>query len=54
MQLVVTATVGLALWIVLWALGIKAFDGFMLTIAIVLGAIIAQLVLPLLPGNRDS
>lgn len=54
MQLVVTATVGLSLWIVLWALGIKAFDGFMLTIAIVLGAIVAQLVLPILPGNRDS
>lgn len=54
MQLVVTGTFGLVLWIVLWALGIKAFDGFLLTIAIVLGAIIAQLLLPILPGNRDS
>ncbi len=54
MQLVVTATAGLSLWIVLWALGIKAFDGFMLTIAIIVGGIIIQLLLPILPGNRDS
>ena len=54
MQLVVTATVGLGLWIILWALGVKGFDGFMVTVVVILGAIIAQLLLPILPGNRDS
>lgn len=54
MRIVVASTAGLSLWIILWALGIKSFDAFLLTIAIILGAIIAQLLLPILPGNRDS
>lgn len=54
MGIVVTTTVGLALWIVLWALGVKPFDGFLITIVLVLGAVIMQLVVPILPGNRDE
>ena len=46
MQIVVATTVGLVLWIVLWAFDVKAFDSFMLTIAIVLGATVAWMVGP--------
>ena len=34
------------LWIVLWALDVKAFDSFLLTIAIVLGATVAWMAGP--------
>jgi hypothetical protein len=40
------------LWIVLWAIGAKAFDAFMLTIVLMLTAAIGHIVWPLLPGNR--
>ena len=33
MGLVVATTVGLVIWIVMWALGVKAFDAFMITVA---------------------
>ena len=54
MGLVYTATFGLIVWLVLWALGIKAIDGFMITLLLVLFAIIARMLAPLLPGNRDA
>jgi hypothetical protein len=34
----VALTVGLVWWIVAWAFGIKAFDAFLLTAALVVGA----------------
>ena len=37
---------GLTVWLVLWALGIKAFDGFMITIALVVVASAYQLAKP--------
>ena len=36
MDLVVAPIAGLVLWLVLWALGVKAFDAFLITIVIVL------------------
>jgi hypothetical protein len=45
-QIVVATVIGLVLWIVLWAFDIKAFDSFMLTIAIVLGATVAWMIGP--------
>jgi hypothetical protein len=45
-------TFGLALWVALWATGVKAIDAMMLTLLIVLGAAIARIVAPFLPGNR--
>jgi hypothetical protein len=38
MQTLVALTVGLVVWIVVWALGAKSFDAFLLTILIVLPA----------------
>jgi len=40
-------------WIVLWAIGVKAFDAFMLTVAMVLVAATLRLISPYLPGNRN-
>jgi hypothetical protein len=53
MGLVLTVTAGLVVWIVLWSIGEKAFDAFMITaVMAVLGAT-ARMLLPFLPGNRD-
>jgi hypothetical protein len=53
MGLVLTVTAGLAVWIVVWALGAKGFDAFMITaLVIVLGAA-ARLLAPYLPGRRS-
>jgi hypothetical protein len=38
MSVVVALAVGLVWWITAWAFGIKAFDAFMLTAALVVGA----------------
>ena len=48
MMVLVTLTVGLVLWIVAWSFGIKAFDAFMLTLALVVGAAAFQMVKPFL------
>ena len=53
MGLVFATTLGLCLWVVLWALGAKAFDAFLLTILIVMMAAIARIFSPYLPGNRE-
>ena len=52
MGLFLSFTFGLALWVALWAIGVKAIDAMMLTMLIVLGAAIARIVTPFLPGNR--
>ena len=38
MSVLVALTIGLVWWISAWSLGIKSFDAFMLTAAIVVGA----------------
>jgi len=53
MGILLTLTAGLALWIVLWAIGVKSIDGFMIVIVMLLVATAAHLVWPTLPGNRD-
>jgi hypothetical protein len=54
MGLVVATTFGLIVWLVLWALGIKAFDAFMITVLIALVAVTLRMLAPYLPGNRRS
>ena len=46
MGIYVSAVVGLAIWIVLWAFNVKAIDGFLLTLAIVLTATVAHMAGP--------
>jgi hypothetical protein len=51
---VVATTFGLILWLVLWALGQKALDAFLLTVLIALVAATLRMISPYLPGNRRS
>jgi hypothetical protein len=46
MKILVALTVGLVVWIVMWALGTKALDSFMIAIALVLIAVVATLTEP--------
>jgi hypothetical protein len=46
MQVFVALTVGLVIWIVLWALGVKPFDSFLITILLVVSAATARLAEP--------
>jgi hypothetical protein len=53
MGLLLTLISGLVVWIVLWAIGVKGFDAFMVTAVMLLIAVATRIVLPFLPGNRD-
>jgi hypothetical protein len=52
----VTLVIGLVWWIAAWAFGIKAFDAFLLTAAMVIGAAAYVMVKPFLDRlrGRDS
>jgi len=54
MGLVVAITSGLVVWIVLWSIGVKAFDAFLVTALIALLAVTTRIVAPYLPGNRNG
>jgi hypothetical protein len=54
MGLVLATTFGLIVWIVLWALGIKALDSFLITVLVVLVGATVRILAPYLPGNRES
>jgi hypothetical protein len=53
MGLLLTTVAGLVVWIVLWALGTKGFDAFMITAAVVLAGATLRLLVPFLPGPRE-
>ncbi len=53
MGLVLTATAGLCIWIVLWSLNVSGLDAIMITIVMVLIALGVRNLLPYLPGRRD-
>lgn len=48
MAILVALVVGLVWWITAWAFGIKAFDAFLLTVALVVSAAAFQMVKPFL------
>jgi hypothetical protein len=48
MAVLVALLVGLVWWITAWAFGIKAFDAFLVTLALVVGAAAFQMVKPFL------
>jgi hypothetical protein len=54
MGLFLTTCAGLVIWIVLWALGTKSFDAFLITLLMVIVAATARIVTPYLPGNRPD
>jgi hypothetical protein len=54
MGLILTATAGLCLWIILWATNLfNGLDGMIVAGAMVLAAIAVRNLLPFLPGRRD-
>jgi hypothetical protein len=53
MGLVITATAGLCIWIILWALNVSGFDSILIAIVMVLMAVGIRNLLPYLPGRRD-
>jgi hypothetical protein len=48
MAVLVALAVGLVWWIAAWAFGVKAFDAFLLTAALVVGAAAFQMTKPFL------
>ena len=48
MGVLVALTVGLIFWITAWSFGIKAFDAFLVTLALVVGAAAVRLFRPFL------
>ena len=53
MGLILTATAGLCIWIVIWSLNVSGLDAIMIAIVMVLVAIGIRNLLPYLPGRRD-
>ena len=53
MGVLLTLIAGLGVWIVLWAIGAKSFDAFLITIVMLIVAAAAHIIWPTLPGNRD-
>jgi hypothetical protein len=54
MGLVVATTFGLVIWLVMWALGVKALDSFLITVVIVVLGATARILTQYLPANRES
>lgn len=54
MPVVLATAVGLILWVVLWSIGAKGFDGGMLFLIVVLIGATIKGVGALLPGNRKQ
>ena len=53
MGLILTATAGLCIWIVIWALNVSGLDAILFAIGMILIAIGVRNLLPFLPGRRD-
>jgi hypothetical protein len=54
MLLLLATILGLVIWIVLFFLGAKALESFLITLLIVLLAATWHLVAPYLPGHRGA
>jgi hypothetical protein len=54
MGLFLTTCAGLVLWIILWALDVKPFDAFLLTLGMIIIAGTMRMITPYLPGNRPN
>ncbi|MBW3653629.1 MAG: hypothetical protein KY433_08555 [Actinobacteria bacterium] len=52
MGLVVATTFGLVAWIILWAIGWKSIDAFMITTLIITLGATARLLAPYLPNRK--
>ena len=46
MGTIATLTVGLIIWLVLWATGVKAFDAFLVPFFMLMAAVTARMIMP--------
>jgi hypothetical protein len=53
MGVILTATAGLCLWIILWSLNMSGFDAIMVAVVMVLVALALRTVLPGFTRRRD-
>jgi hypothetical protein len=53
MGFILTVTAGLVVWVVLWALGTKGFDGFLLAAVIILVGASLKILSGYLPSRRS-
>lgn len=53
MGLILTATAGLCLWLILWSLNVSGFDAILIAVLMVLVAVAVRSLIPFLPGRRD-
>jgi hypothetical protein len=51
MGLILVTTFGLVVWIVLWAIGQKAIDAFIITLVVILLGAAGRMLTPYLPGR---
>jgi hypothetical protein len=51
MALVATFAASFVLWVILWALGIKAFDGIWIVFGILIVAVVTRLLARYMPGR---
>jgi len=54
MGIILAATAGLVIWIVMWSLEVKAIDAVLVTLVVIVVAQTVRMVLPYLPGNRHE
>jgi hypothetical protein len=53
MGFVLTLTAGLVIWIVMWAVGAKGIDAFLVATAVILIGATVRIVSGYLPGRRS-
>jgi len=54
MGLLLTTIAGLVVWIVLWAVDVKSFDAFMITVGMIVVAVTFRVFGPAAPGQRND
>jgi hypothetical protein len=54
MGLVIATAIGLCAWVVLWAIGWRSMDAFLVTTVIVLLGATGRILTPYLPGRRPT
>ena len=54
MGLVIATTLGLCVWVVLWAIGWNSLDAFLVTTVIITLGAMARLLNPYLPGRPET
>jgi hypothetical protein len=53
MGIILTATAGLCLWIIMWSLGVSGLDSILIAVVMVVIAVGVYQLLPFLPGRRE-